>query len=388
MQSQKTIEGQVDVCLEDQAGQKPNQTMAKDLRHSSEDGTCDRYSSIFNSFSSALNPGGHGGLVIQNRIVNGEDSKLAEWPWQVSLQNNGVHHCGGSLLTESWVLLVAHCINVPLNVSQYKVYLGVLQLSNLSSPNVVERGVKEVIIHPGYAEEGSGGDIALIELDEPVSFTASVLPVCLLSQNVHLPEETLCWATGWGDSDEGVKLPAPKTLQMVEVALISNNNCEAMYRDRLGYDQKYHLIQEDMICAGYKQGGKDTCQGDSGGPLVCNVKGAWLQFGIISWGFGCARANFPGVYTRVQYYQPWLLQYVPTICYNEGRKPSTPFNATNPRHHSPTTNLTLQGLNDVKVENSTFNATGIKMMALASDATSSHVYSTINVILILFTLIA
>ncbi|XP_040211721.1 serine protease 33-like [Rana temporaria] len=334
-------------------------------------------------------PGGHGGLIIEDRIVNGEDAKGAEWPWQVSLQNNGVHHCGGSLLTESWVLLVAHCFEDPLNVSQYKVYLGVLQLSNLSSPNIVERGVKKVIIHPDFVEEGAGGDIALIELDKPVSFTTSILPVCLLPQNVHLLEGTLCWATGWGDLSEGVRLPTPETLQMVEVALLTNNNCEAMYRARLGYEQKYKLIQEDMICAGYKQGGKDTCQGDSGGPLVCNVEGAWLQLGIISWGFGCARPSFPGVYTRVQYYQPWLLQYVPTVCYKEGRKPSPQFNATNPdpSQHSPTRNLTLQGLSDGKTENnSTFNATGIKMNALASDATSSHVFSMIGVILILLTL--
>lgn len=129
-------------------------------------------------------------------------------------------------------------------------------------------------------------------------------------------------------------------------------------------------------------------QGDSGGPLVCNVKGAWLQLGIISRGLGCARADFPGIYTRVQYYQSWLLQYVPNICY-DGRKPSprAQLNATDPhpRQPSPTTNLILQGLNDVKMENSTFNATGIKIMALASGATSFHAFSMIGVILILFT---
>ena len=46
-------------------------------------------------------------------------------------------------------------------------------------------------------------------------------------------------------------------------------------------------------------------QGDSGGPLfVCDPK--CRQIGITSWGIGCARDRFPGVYTRVAAYQDWI----------------------------------------------------------------------------------
>ncbi|KAG8538418.1 hypothetical protein GDO81_022688 [Engystomops pustulosus] len=204
----------------------------------------------------------------------------------------------------------------PLNVSLYTVYLGAHQLSNLLDPQIVSRKVQQIIIHPDFVSEGSSGDIALLELEKPVSFTSYILPVCLPSQAVKMPGGTMCWTTGWGDVAQGVPLGAPQTLQEVEVALIDNTNCEAMYGSAPAF--KSSLIQEDMICAGYQEGKKDSCQGDSGGPLVCKVNGVWLQLGVTSWGDGCAVGNRPGIYTRVQYYQSWLLQYVPSLPYSSG----------------------------------------------------------------------
>ena len=59
-----------------------------------------------------------------------------------------------------------------------------------------------------------------------------------------------------------------------------------------------------MICAGLEEGGKDSCQGDSGGPLVSGN----VLAGIVSWGYGCAVAGYPGVYTEVAHFSNWINQ--------------------------------------------------------------------------------
>ena len=68
-------------------------------------------------------------------------------------------------------------------------------------------------------------------------------------------------------------------------------------------------LTQGMFCAGYLAGGIDSCQGDSGGPMVCTTRGRNTLLGIISWGYGCGRANKPGVYTKVANYLDWIRQH-------------------------------------------------------------------------------
>jgi len=87
------------------------------------------------------------------------------------------------------------------------------------------------------------------------------------------------------------------TLRQVVVPIISQDACRESYGKNL---------TDNMMCAGYMEGGKDSCQGDSGGPLVCKKGDRWWQYGITSWGEGCAKPNFPGIYSDVVKFLPWI----------------------------------------------------------------------------------
>lgn len=75
-------------------------------------------------------------------------------------------------------------------------------------------------------------------------------------------------------------------------------------------------ITDNMLCAGVEKGGLDACQGDSGGPLL--VKNADLNTfhlaGVVSWGEGCAREGYPGIYTRVSQYVQWIEENTQDSC--------------------------------------------------------------------------
>ena len=87
-------------------------------------------------------------------------------------------------------------------------------------------------------------------------------------------------------------------MQWVRVPVITNEKCIKSYGNK---------IKQSDICAGYENGGKDSCQQDSGGPLVCmNNNRKPVITGVVSWGNGCARPSFPGVYKRVSHYMPWI----------------------------------------------------------------------------------
>ncbi|XP_066486422.1 serine protease 27-like [Tiliqua scincoides] len=260
-----------------------------------------------------------GRQVVLNRNVGGEDSEEGEWPWQVSVRKLGEHICGGALIDHDWIVTAAHCFSQGSDPSQYSIMLGANKLEK--SWNHRETvGVREIIPNPRYAGEATSGDIALVQLAHPLRFTNYILPICLPTANVEFPPGMKCWVTGWGDISEGQDLPAPKRLQKLQVPIIDIHTCRRLYNIDMGPSLPRKRIQNDMMCAGYAEGMKDTCKGDSGGPLMCKMNQQWLLAGIVSWGEGCAERNRPGVYIRLTSYQHWIHRIIPSLEFIQVRR--------------------------------------------------------------------
>ncbi|XP_048196316.1 anionic trypsin-2-like isoform X2 [Perognathus longimembris pacificus] len=222
-------------------------------------------------------------LDDDDKIVGGYTCAPNSVPYQVSL-DSGYHFCGGSLINDQWVVSAAHCYK-----SRIQVRLGEHNIRVQEGTEQVVTATK-AIRHPRYNSNNLDNDIMLIKLSSPVSLNSQVAPVALPTSCA--PAGTQCLISGWGNTlSFGVN--NPDLLQCLDAPLLSQNVCEASYPGK---------ITNNMVCAGFIEGGKDSCQGDSGGPVVCNGQ---LQ-GIVSWGYGCAQKGNPGVYTRVCNYVDWI----------------------------------------------------------------------------------
>ncbi|KAF7217805.1 transmembrane protease serine 6 [Nothobranchius furzeri] len=236
---------------------------------------------------------------FSSRIIGGTDASEGEWPWQVSLQVRGTHMCGGALISSQWVVSAAHCFyDDPLySPSVWTVYLSKLLLHRSSPTEEVAR-VQSIHLHQYYDDESHDYDLALLKLDRPAYalLTGHARPACLPPPTHQLEPGLLCWVTGWGALQEGGR--TSNILQKVDVRLVSEEDCVRSYG---------HLVTPRMLCAGYRIGKKDACQGDSGGPLVCQEpSGRWFLAGVVSWGKGCGRPDYYGVYTRITRLTDWI----------------------------------------------------------------------------------
>ncbi|KFQ84568.1 Transmembrane protease serine 2, partial [Phoenicopterus ruber ruber] len=233
---------------------------------------------------------------IMNRIVGGSVAALGQWPWQVSLHVQGVHICGGSIITPQWIVTAAHCVEGQFSDPYYwRVYAGILHQDEMFLSN--GHRVHQIISHPDYDTDSKDNDVALMKLETPLSFTDAVQPVCLPNPGMMFQPEQQCWISGWGSEYPGAK--TSNNLNYATVPLIERSRCNF-------FDIYDGLILPSMICAGYLRGGVDSCQGDSGGPLVTTKNSVWWLVGDTSWGTGCASPKRPGVYGNMTVFTDWI----------------------------------------------------------------------------------
>uniref|UniRef100_A0A672IXT4 Suppressor of tumorigenicity 14 protein homolog n=1 Tax=Salarias fasciatus TaxID=181472 RepID=A0A672IXT4_SALFA len=234
-----------------------------------------------------------------SRIVGGQDAVEGEFPWQVSLQIGQRHVCGASIISPKWLVTAAHCVqdDGKTRYSQpgtWEAQLG-LHMQGQISTHVVRRSLKRIIPHPNYNDFTFDNDIALMELQSPVTYSDYIQPICLPAAQHNFPTGSTVWITGWGATREGGF--GAKVLQKAQVRIINQNVCDKLMDGQ---------ITSRMLCAGVLTGGVDACQGDSGGPLSSPSGTRMFLGGVVSWGDGCARRNKPGIYTTVTKFRGWI----------------------------------------------------------------------------------
>ncbi|XP_071512845.1 trypsin-1-like [Panulirus ornatus] len=234
-----------------------------------------------------------GNVNRATRIVGGQETEVNEYPWQIGLVTSSYNLiCGGSIISKDWVLTAAHCVDGS-NVAF--VLIGDHDFTSGSDTSTARlAAVEQVISHPRYNSRTMDNDIALLKLRDSLEFSREVAPVCLPPDLDNQYVGVTATVTGWGATSEGSSL-SPQ-LQEVDVPVLSNAVCSSSYSS----------ITSNMVCAGFSEGGKDSCQGDSGGPMVYMDTNNYVQIGVVSFGRGCARPGYPGVYARVTEYMGWI----------------------------------------------------------------------------------
>jgi len=229
-------------------------------------------------------------LTIINGLITQED----RYKYMVSLTSaSGGHVCGGSLIARNLVLTAAHC----------KGHFSKVEIGRYDTANNLEDyevfNSLSTIVHPEFDKDYIRNDFMIIRLDRD-----SAYPHVNLNQNKYIPESLTVF--GWGvTASDGSSYRGP--LLETSVNYIPNSQCKNSEGSiDFTWGSYYGLIQDNMLCASAPS--TDSCSGDSGGPLI--IKGANstddIQVGIVSWGFGCANSNFPGVYARVDNQIDWI----------------------------------------------------------------------------------
>jgi len=231
----------------------------------------------------------------QDRIVGGSEATPHSYPWMAALFVDDTWFCGGTLISDEWVLTAAHCAK---DATEMVVMLGAHNVREASEEGRLELVTRDFFTHPRYSQITLHNDLALVHLPEKVEFSNIIRPVCLPGYSeasdplAHMDAQ----ASGWGKPTDSSQSISP-VLREVTVDTITNLMCALEYPT---------VVNKNILCISGKDG-KSTCNGDSGGPLHLVTDGVFKQVGITSFGssMGC-EIGFHAGFTRTASFLEWI----------------------------------------------------------------------------------
>jgi len=232
------------------------------------------------------------------RVIGGVEVAGREFPWimyLITTNSEGKQGaCGSSLVTTKHAVTAAHCTKGGV---KFEVIAGVNDLYDLNKVVTTAKAID----HPKYDSDTMQNDIAFLTLDTPMTFSATISPICLADPALDYTGKTAV-QIGWGRwfSDASKQPASPSKLQKLVAEIAPNSVCERSYR---GFDK------DSMTCCQHIAG-KGVCQGDSGGPLNALVGSVYHLYGIVSFGSSLTCIEDPAIFVKAQNYVAWVKEQI------------------------------------------------------------------------------
>ncbi|KAJ8721368.1 hypothetical protein PYW07_002143 [Mythimna separata] len=272
-------------------------------------------SSSYNQEDSSPAPRNQCGVDTNgDRIYGGQFTDLDEFPWMALLgyrtrKGTTTYQCGGVLINHRYVLTAAHCITgaivtevgtlTTVRLGEYDTQNDIDCVDSVCADRPQEIPVASAYPHPGYSDSNKNrrDDIGIVRMAARAQYTYYVQPICLVDNRERLEAGNDVYVAGWGKTLNGKNSPIKLKLGL---PIFDKDDCVSKYRT-LGA-----VLGESQLCAGGVFA-EDACRGDSGGPLMKRrPEGVWESVGVVSFGYGCGRDGWPGVYTSVARYTDWI----------------------------------------------------------------------------------
>ncbi|MGR9408070.1 serine protease [Rhizobium leguminosarum] len=250
------------------------------------------------------------------KIVNGRRAELGMFPWSVSIGKSGAenflgHQCGGTLISERFVLSAAHCFLDTARAEDFRIQMGTIELGSYRD----KATIKTILLHKNFNRATNEADVALLELETPVvkSDTIGWLPIQDQSEFDSSGHESSHQRAQYTLTGFGFVAPGARPVRLQYADNIPSLTTAECHELRVWDESIFgDALKPDMICAGDTSNvtGSDACKGDSGGGLILPRPGLEsVVAGIVSRGalpdgsLDCTQQPMRvGVYTRVSAY--------------------------------------------------------------------------------------